>query len=95
VVAGALALASLPGGVARADGGDVDGRDFLVWQRGASPAAAYDAAFQGGVNVAVGDLDADGPDYVLWQQTLGSADAGPAASGSEWKYVPVRRFPAP
>ncbi|MGE0599083.1 MAG: hypothetical protein AB7J35_08455 [Dehalococcoidia bacterium] len=40
--------------------GDVDGRDFLIWQRGASPAAAIDAfgnGFIGGVRVAAGDIN--------------------------------------
>ena len=47
--------------------GDVDGRDFLVWQRGGSPAADsgdhltwqthFGTGFTGGVRVATGDID--------------------------------------
>jgi hypothetical protein len=69
LVAGALFLVSLTGAAHADEGGlkltsagaqqaDVDGRDFLVWQRGSSPAAGdFD---MGG--------DVDGRDFLVWRR---------------------------
>jgi hypothetical protein len=77
VLGGAVAFASLTGGIVHADGGDVDGRDFLVWQRQLGPVA----------QAAVG-----GSDLADWQSNYGiGASASTGAFDSEYKYVPVRR----
>jgi hypothetical protein len=58
-----------------ADGdGDVDGRDFLVWQH--NPAADGDGdvdgrdflVWQRGSSPAAGDGDVDGRDFLVWQR---------------------------
>ena len=56
LAAGALAVfAQFPGVAgAQAASGDVDGRDFLVWQRGGSP--------------VLNDADVDGRDFLKWQR---------------------------
>jgi hypothetical protein len=96
IVAGALTLTSLVGGVASADG-DTDGRDFLTWQRSYGATAS-----------ASSDGDVDGRDFLVWQRNTGGsvggsdladwqANYGVGASAStvepdpEYRYVPVRR----
>ena len=75
IVAGALTLTSLVGGVASADG-DVDGRDFLIWKSsfGTSPIAA-----------GTGDLNDWQSNYGA------GAAAGTIQPDPEFRYVPVRR----
>jgi hypothetical protein len=59
------------------DDGDVDGRDFLVWQRGASPApsggglADWQTNYGTGPSAATGDGDTDGRDFLVWQRSYG------------------------
>jgi hypothetical protein len=55
--------------------GDVDGADFLRWQRGVGTAGATNA--QGNAD---GDSDVDGEDLAIWKQRFGSGSSGPVAS---------------
>ena len=76
VVLGAvIGFASLTGGIAYADDGDVDGRDFLIWQR-SGPIAQ---------TISGGDL----ADWQSNYGTGGSASTG--SLDPEYRYVPVRR----
>ena len=75
IVAGALTLTSLVGSVASADG-NVDGRDFLMWQRQLGPSA----------RVIGGD------DLNDWQSNYGvGASSSSIQPEPEYRYVPVRR----
>jgi hypothetical protein len=55
------------------DDGDVDGNDFLVWQRAVGASVANGSGADGNGNGVV-----DGPDLDLWETQYGTAVAAPA-----------------
>ncbi len=79
--------------------GDVDGRDFLIWQRGFGSTGTK-LPEEGDAN---GDMDVDGDDLSIWQSNFGAQRAGvfsnailsqtvPAAAGETYTFQGTSEF---
>jgi hypothetical protein len=58
--------------------GDVDGADFLAWQRGRGATSGATRA----MGNADGDADVDAADLAIWRQQFGESGAGPIGIGA-------------
>ena len=73
-VGAAIVLHSVPEDADFDNDGDVDGIDFLAWQRGLRTSGANNSHGD-----ADGDGDVDHPDLVIWKSQFGKPLAAPVA----------------
>ena len=69
--------------------GDVDGSDFLAWQRGFGTAAPNATPADGDAN---GDKVVDATDLLVWEDQFGSLDVGPVFTVSRELQAPQYGF---